>query len=161
MAILRWRGPFYESLKEFRELDHLQDEVNRLYESFFGRRPFSERPDVFPAINVSEDHDNLYVSAELPGVEAKDVDITVEEDSLTIKGVRRVEPDYEGVSYHRREREGGGFNRKISLQTRIVTEKVKAEMKDGVLTVVMPKAEDVKPTTIDIKVQKGEEHDKQ
>jgi HSP20 family protein len=75
--------------------------------------------------------------------------------------VRRVEPDYEGVSYHRREREGGGFNRKISLQTRIVTEKVKAEMKDGVLTVVMPKAEDVKPTTIDIKVQKGEEHDKQ
>ena len=94
-------------------------------------------------------------------MEAKDVDVTVEEDSLTIKGVRRVESGYEGVSYHRREREGGGFNRKVSLQTRIVTEKVKAETKDGVLTIVMPKAEEVKPKTIDIKVQKGEEHDNQ
>ena len=153
MAIFRWRGPFYEDLKEFRELGRLQDEVNRLYESFFGRRPFSDRPDVFPAVNISEDRDNLYVSAELPGVGAKDVDITVEEDSLTIRGVRRVEVDNEGMSYHRREREGGGFNRKIKLPTRIVTEKVKAGTKDGVLMVIMPKAEEVKPKTIEIKVQ--------
>ena len=153
MAIFRWRGPFYENLKEFKELGRLQDEVNRLYESFFGSRPFSDRPDVFPAVNVSEDRDNLYVSAELPGVGAQDVDITVEEDSLTIRGARRVEADNEGVSYHRREREGGGFNRKITLPTRIVMEKVKAETKNGVLMVIMPKAEEVKPKTIEIKVQ--------
>jgi HSP20 family protein len=140
-------------LKEFRELGRLQDEVNRLYENFFGRRSFSDRADVFPAVNVSEDRDNLYVSAELPGVGANEVDITVEEDSLTIRGARKVEPDNEGVSYHRREREGGGFNRKITLPTRIVTEKVEAETKDGILTVIMPKAEEVKPKTIEIKVQ--------
>ena len=156
MAILRWRSPFYESLKEFRELDRLQDEVNRLYERFFGRRPFSERADVFPAINVSEDRENLYVFVEIPGVEAKNVDITVEEETLTIKGIRRIEPGHEGVSYHRRERKGGEFNRKITLPTRVVNEKAKA---DGVLTIVLPKAEEVKPKTVEIKVQRGGEHD--
>jgi len=153
MALFRWRGPFYENLRGFRELDRLQEEVNRLYENFYGRRPFSDSADVFPAVNVSEDRDNLYVTAELPGVGAKEVDITVEEDSLTIRGIRKVEPGFEGVSYHRREREGGSFNRKLTLPTRIVTEKVEAETKDGILTVTMPKAEEVKPKTIEIKVQ--------
>ena len=153
MAIFRWRSPFYENLKEFRELDRLQDEVNRLYENFFGKSPYSERTDVFPAINVFEDRENLYVSAELPGVDAKDINITAEEDGLTIKGTRKLEMGNEEASYHRREREGGSFNRKINLPTRIITEKVTAEAKNGILTVVLPKAVEVKPKTIEIKVQ--------
>jgi HSP20 family protein len=153
MAIFRWKNPFYENLKEFRELDRLQDEVNRLYENFFGKSPYTERRDVFPPINVSEDHENLYVSAELPGVDAKDINITAEEDGLTIKGTRRLEAGNEEASYHRREREGGGFNRKINLPTRVITEKVIAETKNGILTVILPKAEEVKPKTIEIKVQ--------
>ena len=153
MAIFRWRSPFYENLKEFRELDRLQDEVNRLYENFFGKSPYSDRTNVFPAVNVSEDRENLYVSAELPGVDAKDINITAEEDGLTIRGTRTLEAGNEGASYHRREREGGSFNRKINLPTRIITEKVTAETKNGILTVVLPKAEEVKPKTIEIKVQ--------
>lgn len=153
MAIFRLRSPSYENLKEFRELDRVQDEVNRLYEYFFGKRPYAERTDVFPAINISEDRENLYVSAELPGVDAKDINITIDEDGLTIKGTRRLEAGDEGVSYHRREREGGGFNRKINIPTRIDEEKVTAEIKNGVLTVILPKAKEVKPKTIEIKVQ--------
>ena len=147
MATFRWRSPFYENLKEFMELDRLQDEVNRLYESFFGKSPYRERSDVFPAINVSEDRENLYVSAELPGVDAKDINITAEEDGL------RLETDNQEASYHRREREGGSFNRKINLPTRIITEKVTAETKNGILTVVLPKAKETKPKTVEIKVQ--------
>ena len=153
MATFRWRSPFYENLKEFMELDRLQDEVNRLYESFFGKSPYRERSDVFPAINVSEDRENLYVSAELPGVDAKDINITAEEDGLTIKGTRKLETDNQEASYHRREREGGSFNRKINLPTRIITEKVTAETKNGILTVVLPKAKETKPKTVEIKVQ--------
>jgi len=153
MAVIRWRGPFHEQFKEFRELNRLQDEVNRLYDSFFGKSQFSSRADVFPAVNVSEDHDNIYASAELPGVGPDDVIVTIEEQSLTIKGKRKIEPESEGVSYHRREREGGDFNRKINLPTRIATDKVYAETKEGILTIVMPKADEVKPKSIDIKVQ--------
>ena len=153
MAIFRWRSPFYENLKEFRELDRLQDEVNRLYENFFGKSPYSERRDVFPAINVSEDGENVYISAELPGVDAKDINITAEEDGLTIKGTRILEAGNKEASYHRREREGGSFNRKINLPTRVITEKVTAETKNGILTVILPKAEEMKPKTIEIKVQ--------
>ena len=160
MAIFRWRSPFYENLKEFRELDRLQEEVNKLYENFFGKNPYSERRNVFPAINVAEDRENLYVTAELPGVDAKEINITAEEDGLTIKGTRRLEQDNEEKSYHRREREGGSFNRKINLPKRVMTEKVTAETKNGILTVILPKAEEAKPKMIDIKVQWGGENDK-
>jgi len=153
MAVIRWRGPFREQFSEFRDLNRLQDEVNRLYDSFFGKSHFSNRTNVFPASNVSEDHDNIYASAELPGVGPDDVNITVEEQSLSIKGARKIEREGEGLSYHRREREGGDFNRKINLPTRVATDKVYAETKEGILTIVMPKADEVKPKTIDIKVR--------
>lgn len=152
--VIKLRDPFLDApFRAVRELSRLQDEVNRLFESHFGRRAVASRTGVFPAVNVSEDHDNVYAIAELPGVEAKDIDITVEEDSVIIKGVRKIEPVGEEVSYHRREREEGAFNRKISLPTRITAEKVSAETTDGVLTVVLPKAEEVKPRKIEIKVK--------
>ncbi|MGD2125833.1 MAG: Hsp20/alpha crystallin family protein [Desulfobacteraceae bacterium] len=153
MAIFRWRGPFYEQFREFKELNRLQDEVNRLYESFFGKRPYGAKPHLFPGVNVWEDDHMIYVTAELPGVEAKDVDITVEEESLAIKGVRKIAPEAEAVSYHRKEREEGAFNRKISLPVRIAADKAHAESKDGVLMVVMPKAEEVRPRKVEIKVE--------
>lgn len=153
MTIFRWRDPFYEQFRGFRELSRIQDEVNRLYESYFGKSPLGTRAGVFPAVNLSEDNENLYLAAELPGVEAKDIGLTVEEESLVIKGSRIIASEGEEVSYHRREREGGDFNRKISLPTRINTAAVSAETRDGILVVVMPKAEEVKPRKIEIKVQ--------
>ncbi|MBW1799450.1 MAG: Hsp20/alpha crystallin family protein [Deltaproteobacteria bacterium] len=150
MAIFRWRDPFEE---QFRELGRLQNEMSRLYESYSGRRQASLRSGVYPPINMYEDHDHIFVLAEIPGVEAGDVDITVEEESLVLKGRRKIESGGEGVSYHRKEREGGAFNRKISLPTRIATDRVSAETRDGILKVIMPKAEEVKPRKIDIKVK--------
>ena len=148
MVMIRFREPMFERRQQ---LDRLQSEVNRLFDDFFGKRPFPPRVGVFPPINVSEDHDNIYATAELPGVQAKEIDITVEEESLLIKGQRKIVPD-EGVSFHRRERESGAFNRKISLPTRIVPDHVTATTKNGILKITMPKADELKPRKIDIKV---------
>jgi HSP20 family protein len=149
MVMIRFREPIFERGKQ---LDRLQNEVNRLFDDFFGKRPFPSRVGVFPPINVSEDGENLYATAELPGVQAEEIDITIEEESLLIKGQRRVSSEDEGASFHRREREGGAFNRKISLPTRIAPNKVTATTKDGILRITLPKAEEVKPRKIDIKV---------
>jgi len=149
MVMIRLREPLLERRKQ---LDRLQSEVNRLFDDFFGKRPFPARTGVFPPINVSEDNENIYATAELPGVKAEDIDITIEEESLLIKGQRMIASGDEGASFHRREREGGAFNRKISLPTRIAPDKVTAMTKDGILKITMPKAEEVKPRKIDIKV---------
>ena len=151
MAIIRWRDPF-ES-KAFRELNRLQDEMNTLFDRVFGRKADSAGAGVFPPVNVSQDDDNIYVTAELPGIEPKDLEVIVEEDSLTIKGERTFVPETEDVSFHRREREQGAFNRTLPLNTRISSEDVKAETKNGILTLILPKAEEVKPKKIEIKVQ--------
>ncbi len=150
MVLLRWRDPFERTALS--ELNKLQEEMNMLFERFFGRRPLTPATGVFPPINVTEDDDNLYLTAELPGIPADKIDITVEEESVTIKGERKAEPEGEEVSYHRKEREEGEFSRTITLPTRIVADKVTAEAKDGVLSLVLPKAEEVKPKKIEIKV---------
>jgi HSP20 family protein len=150
MAIFRWRDPFESNV--FRDLGRLQEEMNTLFERFAGRRSLLSSAGVFPSVNVSQDNDNIYVTAELPGIKAKEIDITIEDDSLSIKGERRLEPEKAGVSYHRRERESGAFNRSITLPTRVEADKVTANSKDGVLDIVLPKAEEVKPKKIDIKV---------
>ena len=153
MAIFKLRNPFYEQFRDLLEMNRVQDEVNRLYENFFGRRPITQKANVFPAVNVSEDNHNVYVTAELPGVEADDIDITAEEESLILKGSRIIPNEGEEVSYHRREREEGDFNRKVNLPIRIVPNKVAALTKNGLLKIIMPKADEVKSKKIDIKVQ--------
>lgn len=150
MAILRWKDPFEATA--FTELRRLQEEMNILFEKFFGERAPVRYAGIFPAVNVSQDDDYVYVTAELPGVAGKDVDITIEEDSIVIKGERKVEPEGDDVSYHRREREGGKFNRTISIPTRIQVNKALAEARDGILKLTLPKAEEVKPKRIEIKV---------
>ncbi len=150
MAILRWRDPFESNL--FKELGRLQEEMNSLFNRFVGRRSLLSTAGVFPPVNVSHDHDNIYVTAEIPGVPAESLDITVEDDTLVIRGERRPEPEAEKVSYHRREREMGAFSRSITLPARVAADKTTASVKDGVLKLVLPKAEDVKPKRVDIQV---------
>ncbi|RLB78104.1 MAG: Hsp20/alpha crystallin family protein [Deltaproteobacteria bacterium] len=150
MVLLRWRDPFERTA--FSELNRLQEEMNMLFDRIFGRRSLLSGAGVFPAVNVAEDNDNVYVTAEMPGINPKDIELTVEEDSVVIKGERKLEEEGEGISYHRREREGGSFNRTITLPTRIVAEKASAEVRNGVLTLTLPKAEEAKPKKIEIKV---------
>ncbi len=146
MAIIRWRT----EPNPFREIDRLRGEVDRLFSEFsVGREPFFSR--VYPAINVGEDQENFYIRSELPGMKAEELDINCVEGSLVIRGERKIAPEEEGVNYHRREQEEGSFRRIISVPERVDPGKISADLKNGVLTVILPKAEEVKPRKISIK----------
>jgi HSP20 family protein len=107
---------------------------------------------VFPLMNVTEDNDSYYVRAELPGMKADELDISVTGDTLSISGERKLPVEDEKAQYHRREREAGRFSRIVTLPAQVNTENVEASCIDGVFTVVMPKAEEAKPKQITVKV---------
>jgi HSP20 family protein len=106
---------------------------------------------VFPLINLTEDKDNYYVRAELPGVKGEELDIQVTGKNLAITGERKIAAEEEGAKYHRREREAGSFSRMIGLPGDINSDKVDAKMQNGILTVVVAKAEAAKPKQITVK----------
>jgi HSP20 family protein len=133
----------------FRELDEARREMERLFGSLAGFGA-TQSAGVFPAINVSEDPEAVYVRAELPGVSTADLDITMENDTLTIAGERKPAAGDDGASYHRREREWGAFRRSFSLPVRVDASHVQAQYNDGVLTVVLPKAAEARPRQITV-----------
>jgi HSP20 family protein len=146
MTYYRWhvdRSPFVS------EFGKLQREMMRLWDQVYPQNGSSDGMGIFPPVNVREDRDNYYVSAEIPGVQEKDLEVTAVSGSLTIKGERTID-DREGVGYHRRERDAGTFSRVISMGDRINPDKVEASLKDGVLTVTIGKAEEAKPKQITI-----------
>lgn len=150
MAIIRW----HERPTIFRpsqEMERLRNEMNQLFADFFPGRMGISRVGVFPALNMTEDANNIYIRAELPGIKPEAMDISVEGETLTLRGERKLgEP--EGVSYHRRERESGRFRRIVTLPSRINPDSVEASFKDGVLKIVLPKAEEARPKQIEVKV---------
>ena len=134
------------------ELERMGREMSKVLE-YFSRTPQGEPPTgVFPLTNITENSDNLYLRAELPGIKAGDVDISVTGNSISVAGERKITAEDAKGKYHRRERESGTFRRMIKLPVTIDTSKVEAKSNDGVLTVVMPKAEAEKPRQISIKV---------
>jgi len=139
-----WRSPF-------EELERMKRQVDRLSEGFTGRLFGEPTAGVFPLINLTEDHDNYYVRAELPGIKAEDLDLSVTGNNLSIAGERKLLPEDENENYHRREREAGKFSRVISVPAQVDTTKVEAHSEDGILTVVLPKAESAKPKQITVK----------
>ncbi len=132
------------------EFGKLQRGMTRLWDQMYPQDRFSEGVGVFPPVNVREDHDDYYVTAEIPGVQDKDLDVTAVSGSLAIEGERTIDTQ-EGVSYHRRERDAGKFSRSITLGDRINPDKVEASLKNGVLTIKIGKAEEAKPKQITIK----------
>jgi HSP20 family protein len=133
----------------FRGLDEARRDMERVFDSltdFTGLQSAG----VFPAINVSEDTESVYVRAELPGIKTDDLEITMEKDTLTIAGERQPAPADEAASYHRREREWGAFRRGFSLSTRVDPDKVQARYVDGILTVILPKAAEARPKQITV-----------
>ena len=132
------------------------DELHRMrqqLEQMFGD---SETPHqrvsagVFPLINLTEDKENYFVRAELPGVKGDALDIQVTANNLAISGERKIAEE-EGARYHRKEREEGSFSRMIGLPGDINPDKVDAKLKNGILTVVVSKAEAAKPKQITVK----------
>lgn len=148
MAILRWRDP----MDPFTDLGNLRTAIDQVFGDFMGRTGVSRSyTGVFPALNISESGDHLCVRAELPGIDPKEIDISATADSITLRGERKVSPVGKDVNFHQREREFGTFRRVIDLQSKINTDKISASYKNGILTVVLPKADEAKPKQIEIK----------
>jgi HSP20 family protein len=127
--------------------------MDRLWEDYFGAgrralQPLSEWP---PAVDVSETGDRIVIKAEVPGIEVKDIDISLSGDVLTIKGEKKSEREETKEDYHLVERSSGSFFRSLKLPAAVEVDKIEAIYEKGVLTVTCPKKEEVKPKTIEIK----------
>ena len=150
MAIVRW--------EPFRDLLTTQREYVRLLKEAFS--PMSGETEVStrswaPPVDIYETEDAIVLKAELPGIDPKDVEVRVEDNTLYLKGERKYEKEVNEQNYHRIERSYGSFARSFSLPNSISAEKVKAEYKDGLLTLTIPKREEAKPKTIKIDVTKS------
>ncbi len=135
----------------FRELENLQRRMDRLFQAALGWEPFPRRGGVYPLVNISEDHDHFYVRAELPGVRPEDLDITIKDHQLILRGERKIPTEEKNITYHRRERESGFFRRAVRLPGPVNPDKVEAVSKDGVLTITLAKPEEIKPRQITVK----------
>ena len=134
------------------ELEQLQRRMGRLFQDAYGREGRPGRAGVYPLVNISEDRDHIFVRAELPGVQAADLEITLQDHNLIIRGERKIAAEDKQVNYHRRERESGFFRRIVPLPGAVQGDKVEASCKDGILTIKMAKPEEVKPRKIEVKV---------
>ena len=132
---------------EFSPFYDLSRDMDRMLENFFAPTALSQRKRAYPPLNLSEDKDNLYVECELPGVKIEDIDITLTDSTLAIKG--ELKPG-DGKHY-RRERAAGPFQRVVNLYSDVKRDEIKATLKDGILEIALPKAEEVKPKKIAIK----------
>jgi HSP20 family protein len=150
MAIVRWE-PFRDLLASQKEFDRLFREA---FTPGFGEGELSTRTWA-PPVDIFENENNIVLKAELPGVEPKDVEIRVEDNTLYLKGERKFEKETKEENYHRIERSYGSFARSFSLPNSIDAEKVGADYKDGLLTLTLPKREEAKPKTIKINVSKN------
>jgi len=135
---------------DFAPLFQLQNGVNRLFESFFDDLP-AVRPygQAYPAMNTWEDDDAAYVEAELPGMGMEDLQVLVHGNQLTISGERKIEQSPE-AAWHRRERAQGRFSRGLTLPWEVDPDKVEATLRDGVLSVRLPKAESARPRKVKV-----------
>lgn len=140
------RGPFEELDRMRRQMELLTEGLSR----GLMREPIAG---VFPLMNVTENADNYFVRAELPGMKDDEIDISITHDTFSISGQRRILAEDEKAKYHRRERESGKFSRIISLPGHVDTNKVEAKSVDGILTVILPKAEVSKPKQITVKAK--------
>lgn len=134
----------------------LQSEMNRMLDQFFKGGELSdfgmESVNWTPPIDLSETNDKFTIKAEIPGIDPKEIDISVNNNTLLIKGEKKEEKEEKGKNYYRMERRYGSFSRSIDLPASVDTNKVSAEYKNGVLEINLQKKEEVKPKQINVKV---------
>lgn len=133
---------------DFNTLYNFPSRFDRVFEEFLRSPMGDDRRMAYPPLNLSNDEDTIYVRAEVPGVSIDDVELTLTDKTLVLKG-ERTPPQ---GKYFRQERPGGVFHRVINISVLVDRDKVTANMRDGVLTVTLPKSEEVKPRTISIDV---------
>jgi HSP20 family protein len=151
MALVRFR-PLGTAVDPFRDVSDIQSEVNRLFDGFFGRRDQGGPVERLwaPSVDMYETKDELVVAAELPGLTEKDVHVSVAGDMLTLRGERAWKQEAKQENYYRGERWFGKFERSLPLPIPVQADKVTANYRDGVLTIRLPKAEDMKSRDIKI-----------
>ena len=152
MAIVRW--------EPFRDLLALQDRMNRLFDESFRGIPRQGEDDLglgawAPAVDIYEQDGTIVLKAELPGVDPKDVDVRLENGVLTLRGERKLDSAVKRESYHRVERAYGSFTRSFTLPTVVDAEKIRADFKDGVLKVTLPRKDEARPRQISISIQES------
>jgi HSP20 family protein len=152
MALIKWKNrDVYNPWAEFK---NLQDEINELFDidrfpvaSGLFDRSFS------PAIDVIENEHEFNVTCELPGMEQKDIDVSVAANVLTIKGEKKDEREEKKGKYYRKEIWSGSFHRTLPLPATVELDKIGAQLKDGVLKITLPKKEEAKPKQITVSVK--------
>ena len=142
MALVRWDPA--------REVDSLQSEVNRIFDSFFGGTNDARTRRWVPAMDLVETENDLVLRADLPGLKKDDVNIELKDGVLTVSGERKAEHEDRSEGFYRVERAFGGFSRSLSLPEGVDAEKVTADFADGVLEVRIPKPEERKPHRVAI-----------
>jgi HSP20 family protein len=144
MALVRWDPS--------REVDSLQSEVNRLFDTFFGGAPANGRGlrRWVPPMDLVETEDHLILRADLPGLDSEDVNIEVKDSVLTVSGERKAEHEEKTDGFYRVERAFGTFSRSMSLPNRIDADRITASFEKGVLEVRIPKPEERKPHRVEI-----------
>ena len=147
MAIVKWNPG--------RDLVRAQDEFSRIFDNFFGNYDDQDWFDGawLPATDISENDNAIELKAELPGLKKEDIKISVYENVLSIQGEKKESSKTDKKNYHRIERSYGSFHRRFSLPAKVKGDQIKAEYKEGVLTLTIPKAEEVKPKQIEVNVE--------
>jgi HSP20 family protein len=148
-SVIRWN--------RLRNLSNLQEQVNQLFDSATpAQADNSALTSWAPAVDIHETENELVLKADIPGVNEKDIDVRVENNTLTVRGERSFSSEVKEDNYLRIERTYGSFSRSFGLPTTVNTEAIKAEYKNGVLTVEMPKRAESKPKQVKINVSNSQ-----
>jgi len=142
--------------KPFRDLERMRREMDRLWDSFFEGKPSRKVEEVgewLPSLDVSETKNDVVVKAELPGMDPKEIDISLADGILSIKGEKKQEKEEKEENYHLIERSYGSFVRSVRLPREVQSDKINASYKNGILKVTLPKSEEAKKKEIKIKVE--------
>jgi HSP20 family protein len=148
MALMRYRRN-----DPWKMLETLQEEINKLFDFSFGKIPATKEEILSPSVDIWEDKDNIYVEADLPGFEQKDIKVSVKGDSLSISAKKEETKEEKKKNYYRCERFQGSFYRELDLPSSVDTSKIKAQYKNGVLKITLPKVEKEKEKEIEIEVE--------
>ena len=143
--------PDWRFRNRFHELEQMRQQVDRLFSTLTDGSVKKTVSGVFPAINLTENMENYYLRAELPGVKTEDLDIHVTGRNVSISGERKIHDVDTNAKFHRRERDAGKFSRIVDLPDYVNSDAVEASLINGILTVVIPKKETAKPRQITVK----------
>jgi HSP20 family protein len=135
----------------FSDFDQVRREMLRLLDTVAGETVGTVGAGVFPPMNITQDDDNFYLRAEVPGIKPDELSISAVRNRVSLAGKREIQREHERVSYHRKERAEGSFNRTVTLPTEVDAERVDARYADGILTLTLPKAEETKPRQITVR----------